>query len=156
MSKEPVNSIDDQKLRALISNFGFHDSGSEILNQVEESIFAIATKSDIGKLNIGESRIGGVPDLPIGASWPECDGEPLSFLGQFDLRSVALHDPGKRLPDVGFLYFFYDAEQSVWGFDPADAGHWKVLFFDGPASQLARGRVSGSATEIRPIQGLQA
>ena len=35
------------------------------------------------------------------------------------------------LPKSGYLFFFYDQEQSVWGFDPADAGAWKVIHVNG-------------------------
>lgn len=38
------------------------------------------------------------------------------------------------LPEAGYLYFFYDQEQSVWGFDPKDVGGWCVLY-----SQADRG-----------------
>lgn len=32
------------------------------------------------------------------------------------------------MPREGRLLFFYDAEQSTWGFDPADRGSWLVLY----------------------------
>jgi uncharacterized protein YwqG len=32
------------------------------------------------------------------------------------------------LPTGGILYFFYDSEQSTWGFDPKDKGSWAVLY----------------------------
>ncbi|HEY6629628.1 MAG TPA: YwqG family protein, partial [Acidimicrobiia bacterium] len=31
------------------------------------------------------------------------------------------------LPREGLLSFFYDSEQGVWGFDPAERGAWRVL-----------------------------
>ncbi|GIF76874.1 hypothetical protein Asi02nite_63920 [Asanoa siamensis] len=34
---------------------------------------------------------------------------------------------GPRLPADTVLSFFYDLPEERWGFDPADAGHWRVL-----------------------------
>lgn len=54
----------------------------------------------------GASRIGGDPDLPIGAKWPTGKSGPLSFIAQFDLADVAKHVPA--LPRKGLLSFFVD------------------------------------------------
>ncbi|HVI02273.1 MAG TPA: DUF1963 domain-containing protein, partial [Enhygromyxa sp.] len=40
---------------------------------------------------VGSSRIGGDPDLPVGVPWPEVDGEPLVFVAQLDLAEIAKH-----------------------------------------------------------------
>lgn len=76
----------------------------------------------------GQSRIGGVPDLPQGTAWPVSDGQSLSFISQINLRDVTSILPESALPETGILYFFYDSEQSVWGFDPKDKGKWAVLY----------------------------
>jgi uncharacterized protein YwqG len=122
----------------LISRFGLANFESEIVSQAEECIYAIATRTELENLRPGESRVGGVPDLPNGATWPSCDGEPLSFLAQFDLTAITVYDSQKRLPSTGYLYFFYDAEQAPWGYDPRHAGHWKVLYFDATERELTR------------------
>jgi uncharacterized protein YwqG len=86
---------------------------------------------------ISASKLGGLPDLPDGLDWPGWKGRPLAFLAQIDLASA--HDAGGPdwLPDTGMLFFFYDPDQSTWGFDPEDRGSWAVLY--GPhGSRAAR------------------
>lgn len=85
----------------------------------------------------GVSKMGGTPDLPPGVTWPvNNEGHPLSFVAQLDLLAVAPYDTSGLLPTTGFLYFFYDADQQIWGFDPADKGNFKVIWFDGPSTTL--------------------
>lgn len=86
---------------------------------------------------VGESRLGGLPDLPPGAPWPvvrlpkrtaaerlpqgldatphTVEGAhvvvPLGFVAQLRLEELASHDPDGRLPLKGLLSFF--ARQDV-------------------------------------------
>jgi uncharacterized protein YwqG len=78
----------------------------------------------------GFSRIGGRPVLPPGFAWPSWKGQPLAFLCQIDLGALPADAATAELPRAGFLYFFYSAEQETWGFDPMDAGSWRVFYFD--------------------------
>ncbi len=99
---------------------------------------------------IGRSRVGGLPDLPAGLSWPRRipGGAPLSFLAQFNLAEVAPYDPEGRLPRQGMLWFFYDAEEQPWGFDPADRGAWRVIYADvDPAGLVRLGSPEALGTE---------
>jgi uncharacterized protein YwqG len=95
---------------------------------------------------IGATKLGGLPDLPVGAAWPirpaysypqsmhdRIDGptrtpKPLSFLAQINLADVASQGCNLPLPDAGLLLFFYDAETQPWGFDPHDSVGTQVLF----------------------------
>lgn len=79
-----------------------------------------------------QSQIGGRPTLPPEIEWPRRDGLPLAFIAQIDLASQprALVDDG--FPEDGMLLFFYDANQSTWGFDPKDAGSFAVIHIDAP------------------------
>ena len=79
-------------------------------------------------LETGQTRLGGNPDLPASTRWPEYRGVPQSFIAQINLADVQQYDLQHQLPDAGLLSFFYDAEQSVWGFDPAQNDGWKVLY----------------------------
>jgi len=85
----------------------------------------------------GFSKLGGLPLLPPDAVWPEWQGKPLSFLAQIDLAEINACVPS-FLPKGGCLYFFYDQEQSTWGFDPKDAGSWRVLHTTAPRQSLAQ------------------
>lgn len=77
----------------------------------------------------GFSKIGSTPVVPPNFQWPQWKDTPLAFLMQLKLSEI---NPGGALPYLptsGLLYFFYDQEQSTWGFDPADRGSWQVLYY---------------------------
>ncbi len=90
------------------------------------------------EIAVGASKIGGRPDLPVGLNWPEWQAMPLSFIAQINLSDVAPHILLPELLRTGLLSFFYDSEQRTWGFDPKDAGSWKVFYFDGRSASLTR------------------
>ena len=54
----------------------------------------------------------------------------MSFLAQINLSVISDYDIDNKLPNNGILYFFYDSEQNVWGFDPKDKAGSKVFFYD--------------------------
>jgi len=78
----------------------------------------------------GFSRLGGLPEMPAHLEWPVWKGKPLSFLAQLDLAEMSAVLPA-FLPTSGYLFFFYDQDQDVWGFDPEDFGGWRVLHATG-------------------------
>ena len=60
---------------------------------------------------VGESRVGGVPDLPLGTVWPRNpEGEAYSFVLQLSLTDVPPF-AGNPLPDEGLLYFFVGLDE---------------------------------------------
>jgi uncharacterized protein YwqG len=134
-------------LEYLIVKLGLSAFRPEILQSVCNSIFVGASREDLGKLGMGESRIGGAPDLPASMKWPEHNGKPLSFLAQIRLCDTAPHDRELLLPPSGYLYFFCNMEQSVWGFDPKDFGNWKVIFVNAETNLL---RASAPASLPEP------
>jgi hypothetical protein len=84
------------------------------------------------------SRLGGEPWLPDSEPWPEKDGKPLAFIGQWKLKDVPEGVAQLALPADGHLLFFYDAVGQPWGFEPADRGSWAVRHV--PAAAAARRR----------------
>jgi hypothetical protein len=62
-------------------------------------------------LALGATRLGGDPDLPAGAPWPEGTEEPLLFVIQLDLAAIAPLDLEGLLPPEGLLSLFVDR----WG-----------------------------------------
>lgn len=91
-----------------------------------------------GTLDVGSSHLGGTPDFDPGMSWPDCNGVPMAFLGQIRMSDVAAYDHDARLPHSGMLYFFYEAKEQTWGFDPKDQGNWIVIHFDEDLATLQR------------------
>jgi hypothetical protein len=56
---------------------------------------------------LGATRLGGLPDLAAGATWPaSSENEPLTFLGQFDLADLARRGGRSDLPGTGLLSAF--------------------------------------------------
>lgn len=55
---------------------------------------------------VGVSKFGGKPDLPIGTDWPTFDGQPMIFLAQINLAEIKNLDIENELPDNGIIYFF--------------------------------------------------
>lgn len=85
------------------------------------------------------SKFGGKPYLPVGFEWPYYEGEdyngevanrPLAFLAQINLEEIAEFDDEHQLPHKGMLYFFYELESMLWGFDPKDKGCARVYYFE--------------------------
>ncbi len=102
------------------------------------SIRLSPTPVDESSLKIGTSKLGGTPDLPPEASWPEWKGLPQSFIAQIHLDDVRPYDSAKLLPQSGMLWFFYDAQQQTFGADPSDRGGWSVIFTDSDLARLQR------------------
>ena len=83
------------------------------------------------------TRLGGAPLLDPTAEWPRSDRGPLSFVGQLDFRELrAAHRGELPLPDDGILTFFYDVEEQPWGYDPAQASGFALLYAPDPARAI--------------------
>lgn len=72
-------------------------------------------------LDANMSRVGGVPDLPIGMPWPAGpnNGTPLRYIARIDLAEVPNCDQRTLLPKDGVLHFFAAGE---WEWAPAQGG----------------------------------
>ncbi len=80
---------------------------------LQEKISSVMIKNNCYQLAIelgkkpktGDSKIGGVPDFPVGFEWPEPNGKPFKFIGQLNLKDFPVKS-NKTGSDVGLLYFF--------------------------------------------------
>lgn len=86
----------------------------------------------------GFSKIGGLPNLPEDIAWPSWKESSLAFLCQIAMAELPADAPVRLILGEGCLYFFYDQEQSSWGFDPEDAGSWRVIHSKLPPSPDVR------------------
>ena len=133
------------------------------LPEVEQTLieglqFSIRILTGWGMAPPGASKIGGVPDLPEGSLWPEWNGEPLSFLAQFDMAELSQWDLTGRLPTHGMLYFFI-TEEAAWT-DLTDPSAWQVLYVENPPANARwslppdnlplSSRFRNSAVDFRP------
>ena len=87
---------------------------------------------------VGQTRLGGNPDLPVSTEWPQYQGVPQSFIAQLNLADTHQYDQDGKLPNQGILSFFYDSAQRVWGFDPSDKEGWKVLYTEASVNLAPR------------------
>lgn len=100
---------------------------------------AFANPTPDNQVTIGQTKIGGEPDLPKTQKWfTDNNGKSLSFVAQVNLSQVGRLDADRLLPEKGILYFFYSATQESWGFDPKDADQFKVYYFAGDVGELER------------------
>ena len=86
------------------------------LNQVNES-----------EIKIGQSKIGGRPDVPENFEWPtDSKGKHLVFLAQFNFEEISNEEID--LPQQGMLYFFYSEDQEFWGYSKEGSDAYRTIF----------------------------
>ena len=121
---------------------------AKLLESMKKSSIRINYDFDFnGECSIGDSKIGGKPDLPLDFKWYYFHGKsydeiianrPLSFIAQINCEEVREYDKDSLLPPKGFLYFFYELATTTWGFDPKDKGSARVYYYPGSVSELQR------------------
>ena len=120
--------MNETDLPALLSAAGLGSQSAAITQFARPALRLSATPTDEAAIAVGTSKLGGMPDLPPNASWPEWKGIPQSFIAQIRLADLHALDAAHDLPAAGTLWFFYDAKGETYGADPADRGGWRVLF----------------------------
>ncbi len=108
-----------------------------LLDAYEQSILAAVrpgiqmrlTPVNEDELPLGTSKLGGNPDLPPGFQWKYKDEKPLTFIGQFRLSELAVHEAASVLPPHGMLYYFYEASEQQW-IDYQNPEFWQVVFLE--------------------------
>ncbi len=118
----------------LLSSHGLSRRRDEIEAFSRPALLLKTGKANESKIALGQTKIGGQPDLPVDAEWPQfSDGRPLAFLGQINLGAVASVSKLPGLPGSGLLSFF-----SVFG--------WQVK--DDADPQLPQGKYNYSWTRV--------
>jgi len=121
-------AMDKRDVEAAFDAAGLARLKKDIDALARSSIRLTTTAVDEAKISVGASKIGGLPDLSPGISWPQWHDVPQSFIAQISLADAREYDADRVLPQSGMLWFFYDAQQETYGADPADRGGWSVLF----------------------------
>jgi uncharacterized protein YwqG len=129
---------DRDNLKQLIKQFGFEEFEDYFLQHARPSI-RVETKRvrDESELAIGQSKMGGRPDLPPTTDWVKVHSHnglvSLQFIAQFNLEDIKPFDVEQLLPNSGILYFFGDPSRA---FEQINRG--KVIFYNGDTSTLVR------------------
>jgi uncharacterized protein YwqG len=87
-----------------------------------DAIHLVKTKNNVF------TKIGGRPLTGKGFEWPKWRNQSLAFVAQIKLSEINLLSQMPYFPKKGLLYFFYDKEQAMWGFDPKEKGSWEIIF----------------------------
>ncbi|HYL99351.1 MAG TPA: YwqG family protein [Blastocatellia bacterium] len=114
----------------LVELLGLGHRADELRTHSSEALSVRASSAQGNELDLCESKIGGLPDLPDEQIWPAIDRRPLSFIAQINLSQLPKFAERGLLPSYGILSFFYDAVNQPWGLIAQDRGKWKVLYFD--------------------------
>ena len=94
--------------------------------------------ADDATLPVGCSKLGGLPDLPGDMAWPQDGGHAMMPIAQINFAELQASAPTDALPAAGMLWLFYEADRSVWGYDPADAGGFAVRYAEVAPAALQR------------------
>jgi len=125
-----VAITDKSILRKQLTDAGLGRLASAIQAQTKPSLRLTATKPSAQPV----SRLGGRPNLPKEIRWPVWQNEvPLAFIAQLDLATLP-SVRGLPLPKTGALFFFYDATEQPWGYDPKHRGGAQVIYSPSPLS----------------------
>lgn len=125
----------------------------DLLSLARPSVRISARRVPSALIELGDSRIGGVPDVPTGFEWPRWapkrqrpgmfakpsdpnSPQPMAFIAQVNLGELPRID--ESMPDSGWLYFFYDRYHEPSGFDPDDRGGCRVIYVNCERSALSR------------------
>lgn len=137
-----------EKLRTALYDFELGEVAEQILQFAKKSIRASAIPTADDAIQIGQSKIGGTPDVPTDFIWPHTNNnQPLYFLCQLNLAEVKTYDSNNLLPADGLLSFFYDATGQPWGYDPNDGDGFHVFHFTQAPDSLKRMQQPAVLTE---------
>lgn len=125
-----------EQLRQYLIEHGLERIADELVKIARPGIRIHTHPATEEEIPVGSSKMGGLPDLPIGTDWP-VSGVPMAFIGQFNLAEVHPFDQENLLPESGLLSFFYKEDIEL---DPEDdwQDDWRVLYFDADPMQFVR------------------
>ena len=80
---------------------------------VKPGFFLEPTKTPEEQIPIGQSEIGGSPDVSTDFTWPSWEGHPMSFIAQINLEEFPMSSIDPNYPATGILHFFYPCDEDV-------------------------------------------
>jgi uncharacterized protein YwqG len=128
-----------QKFLKSLNELGLEKLAVKIEPTLRNAISLNPIECKESEIEIGQSKLGGKPDLPETINWAKDQrNASLAFVGQINLEEMEGLDTENLLPKTGILYFFYDATQEFYGEDLAEKDKFRVIYYDGDLSLLKR------------------
>lgn len=126
----------------------------EAIDAARRNAIVFRTELPQGPGKDGLSFFGGQPIGPADFQWPRrhgSEGQPLTFMMQWDCQELAAQDAGGLLPADGVLYCFMDLE---WGNGEPGARNEAFLHHPGPTAGWAEIPLPADAPPIFGDQGM--
>lgn len=111
-------------------------------------ISAFKLKDDI--FEIGESKMGGNPDVPKTFIWPTSNNIPLSFIMQINCSETNFQNVCPIFPTTGIISFFLATKTSNYSLDANQ--NWCKVFYFKECDVLSRKVYPGDFSEARILQ----
>lgn len=124
------NKFEKIKKHVIESNYDIESSDKlEILDLIKPTI-GIKTKSKVDNaIGIGNSKIGGNPDLPKDFKWPKFENQYMTFCAQYNLSELSKYDLQNELPDKGMFYVFIFIDKDWPGFLNKESSY-KLIYIE--------------------------
>lgn len=100
------NLTTNEELDALITLMQLDQRRDQIVALAEPTVMLATRQVSEEDLRVGQTKIGGLSDLPADIEWPTFKGQPLGFLAQVNLRELPVAFAPNPLPAEGLLLFF--------------------------------------------------
>jgi uncharacterized protein YwqG len=124
-------SLNNEKLlRELITKYDLSVAEDTIVSHAAECSVIILGDTETYS-DVGNSRYGGVPDLPSSIHWPQSNQGYLGFLMQVNLAELP-EIANSPLPSLGILYFFIEEDEACTEVTA------RIIFYNGDVSSLQR------------------
>ncbi len=100
------------ELEAFIQQLNWTETSSDDIIAKLKAQIAI-THDENANIMVGDSKQGGVPDVPKNFEWPEDERGPLSFVLQYNCKDLQGFDGSDQLPVVGNILVFMRGEDGM-------------------------------------------
>lgn len=118
ISPEYIGPANYNDIKEIFADSGLGNYWDAFKPLIEPGIFLTPVPAVEINLEIGKSKIGGRPDVPLSFSWPYWRDIPMSFLAQINLSELPMQSVNEKYPREGMLYFFYVYNDEIWYEDP--------------------------------------
>lgn len=133
MLNSSINAQLMDKMDELMKRLGPHlatlsaDERMQFIGLIKPAVGMKDTLADDATIAIGQSKIGGRPDLPASVEWPTYNNEPLTFCAQYNLAEATPFDAENRLPEQGLLSVFLYIDKDCPCFS-VEASTFKIVY----------------------------